>query len=186
MMTVLLLAVHLARWVAVSPDAEIAAVAILRGVPPTLALSVADVETGNVPEEETDGQRDGVSVGSVRDNDYVDRDNLAVPHITRDTVVYRGNVGRFQIRATTWCHPLGLGSRAACLRRLQDRHVNIRAGVAVLAYIAARHPSASWAEIAARYNTGTTGTAAGARYAAKVERAMERRLRWGQDNRRGW
>jgi hypothetical protein len=48
----------------------------------------------------------------------------------RDRVISKGNYGRFQIRCRTWKRIFDLSD----CRDFLDRHVNIRAGVAVLAY----------------------------------------------------
>lgn len=139
-----------------SPDVEIAAIAILRGVPPVLALAVSDAETGNIPAR------------------------------TRDTVISRGNVGRLQIRASTWWKPLGYANRRACIRALQDRHTNIKAGVAILATFARRYQAEGLPAIAGHYNAGGTLGEAGTRYAGRVAAHMARRLRWSRDVRRAW
>lgn len=104
-----ILVLVLVQWVGADPAREIGAWAALYGVPVVVALAVAETETGNVPEAR------------------------------RDRVVSRGNVGRYQINAIAWCPVLFPDlTRAECVRRLQDRHTNIPAGVAILARFQAR------------------------------------------------
>lgn len=150
----LLAALLLSGWEA-TPDQEIATVALLRGVPPVLALAIADVEARNVPE----GLRD------------------AAVSPTHD-------VGRLQVHCPSPFPPLRGRSRAACIRALKDRHLNIRVGVLVQAYVMARHPGASLREVAARYNDGGEVTDSGWLYADKVEARM--RLRLVPEQQRNW
>lgn len=126
----------------VPPSVEIAAVAVARGVPVDLALAVAHVESGNVPETR------------------------------RDTVVSKGNIGRFQVNATATWRTFHAPSRAAWARSLQDLHVNIAAGVAILAYQVQR----CGLQAAPRaYNTGLCGPSeAGDRYLRAVQSQMRR------------
>ncbi len=58
---------------------------------------------------------------------------LDEPSGSRDRVISKGNYGRFQIRCKTWRQVFG---HQDC-DELLDRHANIRAGVAVLAYVQA-------------------------------------------------
>lgn len=63
-----------------SPEAEIWASSLVKGVDPTVALAVHDTESGDIPE--VDDQR--------------------------DRIVYKGNYGRFQVNCTSWKKKLGL------------------------------------------------------------------------------
>lgn len=107
----------------------------------------------------------------------------------RDNTVSQGNIGRFQIRASTWCPVLHL-PRPECIRYLQNRHANIRTGVAILAYIRDRHASMPWTAVVARYNDGIKPGPDGERYAFKVAskvRRMEReRRRFVESRGVGW
>lgn len=143
----------LSAWVQSSPEREIAAWSVLRGVPVAVALAVAETETGNVPAHR------------------------------RDSVVSRGNIGRFQVNATFWCPVLSM-PRAACVRMLQDRHVNISVGIAILSRMQAKYGHADLTRCACggrhawvgHYNAGTLVQAGsrGERYALKVWRKVER------------
>jgi len=128
---------------------EIAAHAVIQGVPVDLALAVHDQETGRVPESR------------------------------RDTVCGSDGVGRMQVNPSTWWRPLGYRSRAAAVRGLQDRHANIRAGVAILAVCVRVCGLQDAAEC---YNAGHVGTEKGRRYAEAV-RARVRRM---HESTRGW
>ena len=106
MLLPLLLAAHVAAAVEVPPPVKIAGWAVLRGVAPVVALAVSEAETG------------------------------ALPEAKRDRVVSRGNVGRLQINATTWCRRLGFAGkarRAACIRSLKVPGFNARTGTGILA-----------------------------------------------------
>lgn len=63
-----------------SPEAEIWATSLVKGVNPNVALAVHDTETGDIPE--VDDQR--------------------------DRIVSKGNYGRFQVNCTSWKKKLGL------------------------------------------------------------------------------
>lgn len=81
-----------------SPEEEIILWSRIYQVDPAIALAVHDVESGNGHEQ------------------------------TRDTLVSKGNYGRFQVRCSTWKKRFGL---AHC-SELHDRHTNIRIGVRIL------------------------------------------------------
>jgi hypothetical protein len=92
----------------------------------------------------------------------------------RDQIVSKGNYGRFQINCTTWRRPMHLES----CKPLLDRHLNIRAGIAVLAYVQAIRSlsldgPADWV---AHYNEGVVISAGGPgeRYAHRVKFLMRR------------
>ncbi|MBM4395575.1 MAG: hypothetical protein FJ087_07790 [Deltaproteobacteria bacterium] len=143
-----------------SPDAEIVAVSLIRGVNPHLALAVAHAESGGLSE------KDG----------------------SRDRALYLGNYGRFQINCTTWKKVFGLNE----CRELWDRHLNIRIGIAVLAYVQAMHGwRAGPPYWVAHYNEGVLlqPDGPGERYARKVVarmRRMERLAAAAAANWRGW
>lgn len=151
----------LVSWVQSDPGREIAAWSVLRGVPVAVALAVAEVETGNVPESR------------------------------RDAVVSSGNIGRMQVNASTWCPVLGL-PRAACVRALQQRSVNVQVGVAVLARVQRRyeHPDLTRCACGGRhswvghYNAGTLVQAGsrGERYGNRVVYKVRRMTAGGA----GW
>lgn len=98
-------------------------------------------------------------------------------------MISSGNVGRMQINASTWCPVLGL-PRAACVRALQQRSVNVRVGVAVLARVQRKYaPGPGLAHVSgcrcgrphaggwvAHYNGGTVVSpgSRGERYGVKV------------------
>lgn len=116
---------------------------------------------------------------------------------TRDSVISSGNVGRMQINASTWCPVLGL-PRATCVRALQQRHVNVQVGVAVLARVQRKYtPGPRLADVAgcrcgrphaggwvSHYNAGTLvqagsrGERYGNRVVYKVRRMTAGGARW--------
>ncbi len=143
---VLQAALYLVDPSAISPEAEIVLVSVVRGVNPHVALAVAQAESGRIPE--ASGRR--------------------------DRVVFKGNYGRFQVNCTTWKQPMGIASCRDLLKRL----LNIRAGIAVLAYVqsfrrAHLQGSADWV---AHYNEGSLVSAGGPgeRYARRVNFLMRR------------
>jgi hypothetical protein len=92
----------------------------------------------------------------------------------RDRVVSKGNYGRFQVNCHTWREPMGL---ASC-DQLLDRHVNIRAGISVLAYVQSARSAhldgpTDWV---AHYNEGVLVSSGGPgeRYARRVKYLMRR------------
>ena len=100
--------------------------------------------------------------------------NLPEEGNRRDRVVSKGNYGRFQVNCHTWREPMGLES----CERLLDRHVNIRAGIAVLAYVQAARSAhldgpTDWV---AHYNEGVLVSSGGPgdRYARRVKVLMRR------------
>lgn len=91
----------------------------------------------------------------------------------RDRVISRGNYGRFQIRCKTWKRIFQVKDCSAFL----DRHLNIRAGVAILAYtkalFARKNDSLGWV---GHYNEGSYVTIGGRgeRFARAVSIIMRR------------
>jgi len=140
---------------AMEPRTEIVLVSLLHGVNPHLALAVAEVESGGLPESQ------------------------------RDRAYYRGNYGRFQINCTTWKGVFGLKD----CTELFDRHLNIRAGVAILAHVQAVHGSRRgqpyWV---AHYNEGwqLQEDGPGVRYARRVVALLRRMERRAYSAWRGW
>ena len=140
------------------PEVEIAAVATLRGVPVNEAWAIHDTESGNVPEPLPNG-------GPLRN---------------RDNVVSQGNVGRFQVNCPTWKRLTG---NTTC-EPLTNRHVNILAGVTIMARWRAkcrtgkppchRPRSTHWS---CHYNQGYSCTGHGVRYAGRVVEKMRRKPR---------
>jgi hypothetical protein len=106
-----------------------------------------------------------LAVSQVESGSVPERDSL------RDRVVYKGNYGRFQIRCHTWKPVLGL---ARC-EDLFDRHVNIRTGVMVLAYMQAHFGTRSgeprWV---GHYNEGNVVAEQGRRFASAVMAQLRR------------
>jgi len=155
--------------VALPPDAEIGAWATLRGVPVDVARAIASAETGNVAEP-----RLLRSMGNK-------------PH--RDNIIAQGGVGRMQVNPSVQWKRLGYRSRSEAVRALQNRHVNIYAGVLILAAFQRRYEPLtrsihdcrcgrphSWT---AHYNGSKRMDSYGRRVVRKVELA-----RYG--NRRDW
>lgn len=93
------------QWISADANREIVAMSIYYGVNPHVALAVARIETGNVPEDRKDS-----------------------------AVSKTGDVGRFQINKKTWCqkHRIGLTGKE-CEQWLQVRSNNIKLGVSILA-----------------------------------------------------
>jgi hypothetical protein len=106
---------------------------------------------------------------------------------TRDRALWKGNFGRFQVNCTTWRATFGI---RAC-SELFDVHANIRAGVAVLAYVRTHY---AWGERycrcggahhwVAHYCGGTRVDEAAQKYARSAVRRMrikeiEARARFG-------
>ncbi len=107
----------------------------------------------------------------------------------RNRVVSLGNYGRFQVNCRTWREILGLKS----CEELLDRHLNIRAGISILAYVqknrgARLEGPVGWV---AHYNEGVLVSSGGPgeRYARRVNVLMRRRYQQAQKrfaSFRGW
>lgn len=151
---------HLRGPETLSPDAEIVLVSLIRGVSPHLALAVAHIESGGLPEE-----------GGARDR-----------------ALYLGNYGRFQINCRAWKTIF----KGRDCTELFDRHLNIRVGIAVLAYVQAVHGRRAGPPLwVAHYNEGPrlVPGGPGERYAQRVVarmRRMERRAMQVVAGWRGW
>lgn len=107
----------------------------------------------------------------------------------RDRVVSKGNYGRFQVNCRTWKEPMKL---ASC-EELLDPHFNIRAGIAILAYVQAARGArldgpTDWV---AHYNEGVLVSSGGPgeRYARRVGFILRRQRLMAEEryrSYRGW
>lgn len=144
----------------VSPEAEIIAVSLIRGVNPHLALAVAHAESGGLPE-----------AGGQRDRAY----NV-------------GNYGRFQINCTTWKGVFGIRDCKELYDRRTNIRIGVAVLAYVQAVHGWRRGTPWWVAHYNEGSLLQPG-GPGERYARKVVarmRRMERLAARAAANWRGW